>query len=716
MDKEDLFRVGVDHEASTIPESNNSPSEKIAKAIARTGPNESRSRRNSWLPFPPGPMTTGFPGRAHLRASQVAVSQSPSPPHNRTYEIQVKKLYYKLSSRRKSRVSWGKGLPKLKQKDPPAAEHYILRNINFDAKPGELLAIAGPSGAGKSTLLEVLAGRVKPTSPTGCVLINNQVMKMSHFQRVSGYVMQDDALFPHLTVSETLLFSAKLRLPSHMPVAEKMARVEILLDELGLLHVANTRIGNEMVRGVSGGERRRVSIGVDVIHDPAVLILDEPTSGLDSAAAMNIVAMLRSMAESHNRTVILSIHQPSFRILQQVHSVLLLAEGMVVHHGSLELLAARLEIAGHEIPNQVNVLEYAIDAVNSWDADEFSGTLSSKLKRLSLQDFLQHTQQEYIISQVDLERGESIEELETVGSDPECIECVREKERDEISYANTPTGEVFVLAHRFYKNISRTNELFRLRSIQSLIAGIALGTVFLKVGDSQQGLKERLGFLAFTLTFFLSSTTEALPIFLQERQILIQETSRGAYRISSYVISNALIFAPFLFVMAMLYCVPAYWLVGLNPSYKLFLFFCLVMWLVLLMANSFVAFFSAVVPDYIIGNSLIAAWMGAFFLFSGYFISKDKIPKYWLFMHYMSLFKYPFDSLIVNEYENRLEMCFGPRDKNGVCSLTGAQLIQQAGVTSRQKWVDVVVMVCFVISYRVLCYAVVRYRLSRRRR
>lgn len=715
MDKEDLYKACSDDQESAAQEYSPIVTEKSAKAIARTGPNESRSRRNSWLPFPPGPMTTGCPGRQHFKASQVAVSQSPSPPRTRTYEIHVKKLYYKLPPRRRSRYSW-----LCKQIEPPA-ERFILRNINFDAKPGELLAIAGPSGAGKSTLLEVLAGRVKPTSPTGCVLINGQVMKMAHFQRVSGYVMQDDALFPHLTVFETLLFSAKLRLPSAMPVAEKKARVQTLIEELGLLHVANTRIGNEMVRGVSGGERRRVSIGVDVIHDPAVLILDEPTSGLDSAAAMNIVAMLRSMAESHCRTVILSIHQPSFRILQQVHSVLLLAEGMVVHHGSLELLASRLEVAGHEIPHQVNVLEYAIDAVNSWETESFSGVLASKVKRLSLQDFLQHSQQLYMTNDdcTDLEKGdlqEPTEDLDTVGVE-KCIECVREKERDEkISYANTAVQEVFVLAHRFYKNISRTNELFRLRSIQALIAGIALGTVFLNVGNSQQGIQERLGFLAFTLTFFLSSTTEALPIFLQERQILMQETSRGAYRISSYVISNALIFAPFLLVMALLYCIPAYWLVGLNPSYRLFLFFCLVMWLVLLMANSFVAFFSAMVPDYIIGNSLIAAWMGAFFLFSGYFISKDKIPKYWLFMHYLSLFKYPFDSLIVNEYENRLEMCFGPRKAHGVCTLTGAELIRQAGVTSRRKWMDVAVMFAYVIFYRLLCYIVVCYRLSRRRR
>ncbi|KAJ7957031.1 ABC transporter G family member [Quillaja saponaria] len=197
---------------------------------------------------------------------------------------------------------------------------HVLKDVTCRAKPWEILAIVGPSGAGKSSLLEILAGKVTPQ--TGSILVNQNPIDRAHFKKISGYVTQKDTLFPLLTVEETLMFSAKLRLK--FPKAELSSRVKSLIQELGLSHVAGTRIGDDIVRGISGGERRRVSIGVEVIHDPKVLILDEPTSGLDSTSALQIIDMLKVMAETRGRTIILSIHQPGFRIVKLLNSILLL--------------------------------------------------------------------------------------------------------------------------------------------------------------------------------------------------------------------------------------------------------------------------------------------------------------------------------------------------------------------------------------------------------
>ncbi|KAL6134135.1 hypothetical protein ACLB2K_066368 [Fragaria x ananassa] len=160
---------------------------------------------------------------------------------------------------------------------------YILKNVDFEARPVEITAIAGPSGAGKTTLLEIVAGMVPLNSTTGQVIVNNKPMNPQHFRRVSGYVKQEETLFPLLSVEETLMYSARLRYHSRREKA--MARVTELIRELGLEHVANVRIGSESNRGISGGEKRRVSIGVDLVHDPSVLLLDEPTSGLDFFSA-----------------------------------------------------------------------------------------------------------------------------------------------------------------------------------------------------------------------------------------------------------------------------------------------------------------------------------------------------------------------------------------------------------------------------------------------
>ncbi|KAJ6716299.1 ABC TRANSPORTER G FAMILY MEMBER 28 [Salix koriyanagi] len=175
--------------------------------------------------------------------------------------------------------------------------------------------------------------------------------------------------------------------------------------------------------------------------------------------------------------------------------------------------------------------------------------------------------------------------------------------------------------------------------MQAIVGGFGLASVYIKMRKDEGGVAERLGLFAFSLSFLLSSTVEALPIYLQERRVLMKESSRGAYNISSYMIANTIVFLPFLFAVAMLFAIPVYWIVGLNPSIAAFAFFAFVVWLIVLMASSLVLFLSAVSPDFISGNSLICTVLGAFFLFSGYFIPKENIPKYWLFMYYVSLYR-----------------------------------------------------------------------------
>ncbi|CAJ1974791.1 unnamed protein product [Sphenostylis stenocarpa] len=238
---------------------------------------------------------------------------------------------------------------------------HVLKNVNCIAKPREILAIVGPSGAGKSSLLKILAG--KASSQSGCILVNQEPVDKAQFKKNSGYVTQKDTLFPLLTVEETIMFSAKLRLC--LPQEQLCSRVKSLILELGVSHIARTRIGDDRVRGISDGERRRVSIGVEIIHDPKVLILDEPTSGLDSTSALQIIDMLKLMAESRGQTIILSIHQPEYRIVKLFNTILLLSNGIVLHHGTMDLLGVNLRLVGLELPLHVSVVEFAIDSIET---------------------------------------------------------------------------------------------------------------------------------------------------------------------------------------------------------------------------------------------------------------------------------------------------------------------------------------------------------------
>lgn len=213
-----------------------------------------------------------------------------------------------------------------------AGQRAILQGLTGHAMPGEVLAIMGPSGCGKSTLLDTLAGRL-PTdvSQRGKVLINGRHQTLAF--GTSAYVTQDDILMTTLTVREAVHYSAKLQLPGTMSAAEKRERAEETIRDMGLLDAADTRIGGWAVKGLSGGQKRRVSICIEILTRPKLLFLDEPTSGLDSAASYYVMSTIVKLARNEGMTVVASIHQPSSETFSLFHSLCLLSYGKTVYFG-----------------------------------------------------------------------------------------------------------------------------------------------------------------------------------------------------------------------------------------------------------------------------------------------------------------------------------------------------------------------------------------------
>ncbi|KAF3437819.1 hypothetical protein FNV43_RR20575 [Rhamnella rubrinervis] len=218
-------------------------------------------------------------------------------------------------------------------------EAYLLNEISGQAMRREVMAIMGPSGAGKSTFLDALAGRIAQGSLEGSVRVDGKPVSASYMKKVSSYVMQDDQLFPMLTVFETFMFAAEVRLPPSLSSDEKKKRVYELLNQLGLQSTIHTYIGDEGRRGVSGGERRRVSIGIDIIHKPLLLFLDEPTSGLDSTSAYSVVEKVRDIAQG----------------------------GRLIYSGSPTGLSSYLDGFGRPVPKGENSLEYLLDVIKEYD-------------------------------------------------------------------------------------------------------------------------------------------------------------------------------------------------------------------------------------------------------------------------------------------------------------------------------------------------------------
>jgi ABC-type multidrug transport system ATPase subunit len=267
----------------------------------------------------------------------------------------------------------------------------VLHAQDGCCKGGELMAFMGPSGSGKTSLLNSLAGRLpqqKGAIFSGELYVNEIPMQdlPCPFADISAYVEQEDVLYALSTVTETLRFQAKLRLPKSSVQEEVNKRIETILRQVGLHHVRNTNVGgssfNGAIRGLSGGERKRLSIALELLHDPQVLFLDEPTTGLDSYQALNVMEKLRDLANA-NHTVVVSIHQPRSSIFAMLDSVIILAAGRPAFSGPMQDATKHFEDQGYVLPPKFNPADFFIDlvSVDQRDVDAEKKT-SERLNKL----------------------------------------------------------------------------------------------------------------------------------------------------------------------------------------------------------------------------------------------------------------------------------------------------------------------------------------------
>ncbi|KNE55746.1 hypothetical protein AMAG_01623 [Allomyces macrogynus ATCC 38327] len=244
---------------------------------------------------------------------------------------------------------------------PEGGEQEILHGVHGLVRPGQVLAIMGGSGAGKSTCLDILARRTKTGVIKGELLVNGRVLDRHEFRTMVGFVDQEDMLMPTLTVEETILYSALLRLPKDMSYEAKWNRVRETMIELGISHIAKSQIGDATTRGISGGEKRRVSIACELVTSPSILFLDEPTSGLDSYNAHNVVECLVQLARNYNRTVIFTIHQPRSDIFTMFDQLLLLSKGHMMYSGPALAAGNHFANLGFPCPAGYNIADFLID-------------------------------------------------------------------------------------------------------------------------------------------------------------------------------------------------------------------------------------------------------------------------------------------------------------------------------------------------------------------
>lgn len=279
-------------------------------------------------------------------------------------------------------------------------------------------------------------------------------------------------------------------------------------------------------------------------------------------------------------------------------------------------------------------------------------------------------------------------------------------------FANSILSEIWILMRRNFKNIYRTPELFLSRLMVLAVMGFMMATMFTNPKQDTQGITNRLSFFIFTVCLFFFSSNDAVPAFIQERFIFIRETSHNAYRASAYTIAGIITYLPFLLLQASFYACIVWKPLGLRGP---FFYFLLVLYVSLLSTNSFVVFVSSVVPNYILGYAAVIAFTALFFLFCGYFLSSSDIPPYWKWMNTISTMTYPYEGLLMNQYQTGGIFGFDPLTN---ASITGDQILKSLHISTDEsrKWRNVLIMLGWAAFYRILFYLVLRFASKNQRK
>ncbi|KAI3903134.1 hypothetical protein MKW92_052950 [Papaver armeniacum] len=591
-------------------------------------------------------------------------------------------------------------------------EKMLLNDISGEARESEILAILGPSGSGKSTLIDALANRISNESLKGCVTMNGQSLESGLLKVISAYVMQDDLLFPMLTVEETLMFSAEFRLPRSISKSKKMARVQDVIDELGLRRTANTLIGDEGLRGISGGERRRVSIGVDIIHDPILLFLDEPTSGLDSSCAFMVVKVLQRIARS-GRIVIMSVHQPSSRVVGLFDQLMFLSQGETVYYGSPNNLSLFLTDFGHPVPKNEDITEFMLDLYRGLEG--IPGGTKSIVEFNKLRQKLVENQQfnsdysnmlDVSIKQPIIVRGKLIDSNFMHTAQTSIIS----------KFANPFWVEIIILVKRSLTNSKRMPKVFLLQLGAVAFVGCIFASVYWQLDKSEVGIKERIGLFAMVVTTIWFGSIEVLAVFLQERYIFMRETAYNSYRHSSYVLYHSILVIASLFIYSVLLASLTFLPIGLGGGFPGFFFYFLAIFASFWTANSFVSLVSGLVSLVVVGYIVVLTTIAAFLQFSGFFIRRDRIPSFWIWLHYISALKYPYQAILLNEFDIPNMCLVEGIAPNKSCLVTGSDIVRKQDATDLSKWSCLWITLAMGVFYRIILYIALLFGCKNKRK
>ncbi|CAN7013037.1 hypothetical protein IGI04_012326 [Brassica rapa subsp. trilocularis] len=520
---------------------------------------------------------------------------------------------------------------------PQGKKVQLLSNVTGAFKPGVLTALMGVSGAGKTTLMDVLSGRKSRGDIEGDIQVGGYRKVQETFARVSGYCEQFDIHSPNLTIRESLEYSAWLRLPSSINSETKRAIVREVLETIELEEIKDSLVGLPGVSGLTTEQRKRLTIAVELVANPSIIFMDEPTTGLDARAAAIVMRAVKNITET-GRTVVCTIHQPGTDIFEAFDELVLMKNGgKIIYHGPLgqhssNVIEYFMRIPGvPKMKENTNPATWLLDITSRSSEDKIGVDLAQIYKESSL-----FKENNIVIEQM---RGTSsgTEELTSL-----------------TRYAQTGWGQFKACLWKqhlsYWRNPSYNLTRILFMCLTSLICGVLFWQKANKI-NTQQDLFNVLGSM-YTVVLFtgINNCSTVLFCIATERNVFYRERFAQMYNSWAYSLAQVLVEIPYSLVQSILCMAILYPMVGYHFSvYKVFWSFYAV-FCSLLIFNYFGMLLVVITPNIHVAFTLRSGFYSMVNLFAGYVMPKPSIPKWWIWMYYLSPTSWVLNGLLTSQY------------------------------------------------------------------
>ncbi|KAM0847899.1 hypothetical protein ACQ4PT_054734 [Festuca glaucescens] len=513
----------------------------------------------------------------------------------------------------------------------------LLTDISGAFRPGVLTALVGVSGAGKTTLMDVLAGRKTSGSVEGSITLSGYPKNQETFARISGYCEQNDIHSPNVTVYESILYSAWLRLSSDVDDKTRKMFVEEVMTLVELDVLRNAMVGLPGVDGLSTEQRKRLTIAVELVSNPSIIFMDEPTSGLDARAAAIVMRAVRNTVNT-GRTVVCTIHQPSIDIFESFDELLLLKRGgQVIYAGDLGHHSHKLVKYFEAIPGVEKITEGYNPA--TWML-EVSSPLAEARLEVNFAEI-------YANSALYRENQELIKELSVP---PPGYEDLSFPTKYSQNFYNQCVANFWKQYKSYWKNPPHN----AMRFLMTLLNGLVFGTVFWQKGtklDSQQDLFNLLG-ATYAAVFFLgaSNCITVQPVVAIERTVFYREKAAGMYSPLSYALAQTSVEIIYNVLQGCLYTLVIYAMIGYDWKYDKFLYF---LFFIVSSFNYFTLFgmmLVALTPSAMLANILISFMMPLWNLFAGFLVVRPLIPIWWRWYYWANPVSWTIYGVVASQF------------------------------------------------------------------